>query len=116
MMKFVIVLFVLLACGRLSAQHVEVHKSTDIVVIKGKSYYLHVVEDGQTLYSICKAYGVDINAVKELNGKQDNAISMFEVLKIPYVEPMWKKTVNIITIKLKKGRHCIRYPESSVLR
>ncbi|RHV98625.1 LysM peptidoglycan-binding domain-containing protein [Odoribacter sp. OF09-27XD] len=103
MMKFVIVLFVLLACGRLSAQHVEVHKSTDIVVIKGKSYYLHVVEDGQTLYSICKAYGVDINAVKELNGKQDNAISMFEVLKIPYVEPYVEKDGKYYYHKVEKG-------------
>ena len=61
-------------------------RSSDVVVIRGKSYYLHTVEAGQTLYSICKAYGADVEEVKALNEKADNALSLYEVLKIPFVE------------------------------
>lgn len=67
-------------------QNVVVPKSTDMIVLQGKSYYLHVVRPGQTLYSICKAYGVEVEEVKSLNHKKENALSLYEVLKIPYVE------------------------------
>ena len=85
--RILLVLGLLCFFGAVSAQTPEIKKSTDVIVIRGKSYYLHVVEEGQTLFSICKAYGVDIQAVKEENGKHDNTISIFDVLKIPYTEP-----------------------------
>ena len=85
MSKFILLFFLLLIGYQLCGQTSEIRKSTDIIVIKGKSYYLHVVDQGQTLFSICKAYGVDIEEVKALNKKQGNELSVFEVLKIPYV-------------------------------
>lgn len=39
-------------------QPVDIKKSADKVLIGGKVYYIHVVEKGQTLYSIAKAYNV----------------------------------------------------------
>lgn len=72
---------------QVAAQQIEIKKSRDIVVIKGQSYYLHVVDEGQTLYSISKAYGVEVDVIRKLNDKQDNSLTMFEILKIPYVEP-----------------------------
>lgn len=103
MIKFITVFLILLACCRVSAQTAEIRRSADIVVIKGKSYYLHVVDEGQTLYSICKAYGIEVNVVKELNRKQNDALSMFEVLKIPYVEPYVEKDRNYYYHKVEKG-------------
>lgn len=83
----IILLFCILGMGLMvDGQGVAVRKSADVVVIRGKSYYLHTVEAGQTLYSICKAYGADLEEVKRLNGKADNNLSLYEVLKVPYTE------------------------------
>ena len=87
MLRFVFLLLVLSLSGGLSGQNVVLTKSSDIVVIRGKSYYLHTVQPGQTLFSICKAYGVTVDEIKALNDKKDNNLSLYEVLKVPYTEP-----------------------------
>lgn len=69
-----------------AGQGVDVPRSTDIVVIRGKSYYLHTVQPGQTLYSISKAYDINVEELKKLNDKKDNNLSLYEVLKVPFVE------------------------------
>lgn len=84
-------------------QTTGIKKSTDVVVIKGKSYYLHVVEEGQTLFSICKAYGVSVEEVKELNKKAENSISIFDVLKIPYREPYVERDSKYYYHQVEKG-------------
>lgn len=38
----------------------KVEKSDKSIIVFGKTYYLHTVEQGQTLYSISKAYGVKL--------------------------------------------------------
>lgn len=93
MHKLILALMLSWFCATSSAQ-VAIQKSTDLVVIRGKSFYLHTVEQGQTLYSICKAYGVEIETVKALNDKQNNILSLYEVLRIPYVEPAAPKDKN----------------------
>ena len=45
--------------------------SKDKTRVGGKIYYSHVVQDKQTLYSICKAYGVTIDEVCEANPELD---------------------------------------------
>ena len=35
-----------------------IKKSTDRVKIDGRHYYIHIVKQGETLYSISRAYGV----------------------------------------------------------
>ena len=86
MQRFIIAFLLCWLCAEATAQGTAVERSSDVVVIRGKSYYLHTVEAGQTLYSICKAYGADVEEVKALNEKADNALSLYEVLKIPFVE------------------------------
>lgn len=88
---------------QVAAQQIEIKKSRDIVVIKGQSYYLHVVDEGQTLYSISKAYGVEVDVIRKLNDKQDNSLTMFEILKIPYVEPYVQKDDTYYYHKVEKG-------------
>lgn len=106
MMFMIRILFVfsllLVYCG-VSGQNPAIKKSADIVVLKGKSYYLHTVEAGQTFFSICKAYGVDVNVVKELNDKKDNSLSLYDVLKIPYTEPFVQKDGKYYYHKVTKG-------------
>lgn len=86
MLKLLFLFLLLWSCGQVLGQGTAVTKSNDIVVIRGKSYYLHTVQPGQTLYSICKAYGANIDEVKSLNDKKDNALSLYEVLKVPYTD------------------------------
>jgi LysM repeat protein len=86
-MQRLIFLFVLLCFAlAVAGQNVTIQKSADVVVIRGKSYYLHTVQPGQTLFSLCKAYGVSLEEVKAMNDKKDDNLSLYEVLKIPFVE------------------------------
>ena len=91
------------SCGQVLGQGTAVTKSNDIVVIRGKSYYLHTVQPGQTLYSICKAYGANIDEVKSLNDKKDNALSLYEVLKVPYTDPFVQQDDKFYYHKVLKG-------------
>lgn len=103
MFRFLLVICILWIANGVSAQEHVVKKSSDIVVIKGKSYYLHTVESGQTLYSISKAYGVDVNEIREINGKKDNTLSLYEVIKVPYSDPFVQKDSKYYYHKVKKG-------------
>lgn len=62
----------------------EVSVSREKVNIDGNICYAHHVKAKQTLYSICKAYGADINAVKELNaGTLAGGLKSGSILYIP---------------------------------
>ena len=103
MLKLLLLFFLLWSCGQVLGQGTAVTKSNDIVVIRGKSYYLHTVQPGQTLYSICKAYGANIDEVKSLNDKKDNALSLYEVLKVPYTDPFVQQDDKFYYHKVVKG-------------
>lgn len=103
MLRFLLFFCALWIFAGVSGQENTIKKSSDVVVIKGKSYYLHTVEAGQTLFSISKAYGVDVNELRMLNYKKDNSLSLYEVLKVPYVEPFVQKDNTYYYHKVKKG-------------
>lgn len=103
MLKLLFLFLLLWSCGQVFGQGTAVTKSNDIVVIRGKSYYLHTVQPGQTLYSICKAYGANIDEVKSLNDKKDNALSLYEVLKVPYTDPFVQQDDKFYYHKVVKG-------------
>ena len=103
MLKLLFLFLLLWSCGQVIGQGTAVTKSNDIVVIRGKSYYLHTVQPGQTLYSICKAYGANIAEVKSLNDKKDNALSLYEVLKVPYTDPFVQQDDKFYYHKVVKG-------------
>lgn len=87
MIRIMFMFLLLCLAGYTGAQEVKIEKSGEVVMLKGKSFYLHTVRPGQTLFSICKAYGVEVDEVKALNDKKENVLSVGEVLRIPYVEP-----------------------------
>ena len=103
MLKLLFLFLLLWSCGQVLGQGTAVTKSNDIVVIRGKSYYLHTVQPGQTLYSICKAYGANIDEVKSLNDKIENALSLYEVLKVPYTDPFVQQDDKFYYHKVVKG-------------
>ena len=87
MVRFVLVCLLLGLTANVGAQEIKIEKSTEKIVYQGKSYYLHTVKAKETLFSICKAYGVSVDEVKVLNDKKENTLSIGEVLRIPVVEP-----------------------------
>lgn len=61
-----------------------VEKSDQKILYQGKTYYLHTVKPGHTLYSICKAYGVTRDEIAAANpGVVLNPLSVGLALKIP---------------------------------
>lgn len=104
MLKLLFLFLLLWSCGQVIGQGTAVTKSNDIRCDSwGKSYYLHTVQPGQTLYSICKAYGANIDEVKSLNDKKDNALSLYEVLKVPYTDPFVQQDDKFYYHKVVKG-------------
>ena len=103
MLKLLFLFLLLWSCGQVLGQGTAVTKSNDIVVIRGKSYYLHTVQPGQNLYSICKANGANIDEVNSLNDKKDNALSLYEVLKVPYTDPFVQQDDKFYYHKVVKG-------------
>ncbi len=62
---------------------VRVQKSTNKVVIGGKTYYIHVVKPGETLYSISKAYNVSQVDISRENPMIMMGLQADMALKIP---------------------------------
>ncbi len=68
----------------LAAQEpVPVTISQQKMVVAGRSYYLHQVQKGQTLYSIARAYSVTVELLSIENELEGNEIKEDQVLRIP---------------------------------
>ncbi|MFO8234233.1 MAG: LysM peptidoglycan-binding domain-containing protein [Bacteroidales bacterium] len=63
---------------------IVVKRSDDKVKISGELYYIHIVEKGQTLYSISRAYDVSQRAIAKENPDILLGIKTGQALKIPY--------------------------------
>lgn len=73
------------AGGVINAQ-VPVTKSSEKVVIRGQNYYIHIVEKGQTAFSIARAYSVTVEMLHSENPDALYGLKEGQVLKIPVVE------------------------------
>jgi len=62
---------------------VEVQKSTETELYNGMLYYIHTVEQGQTVYSIARAYDVTTDEVFEVNTFAREGIKPEQLLRIP---------------------------------
>lgn len=84
---FILFILVYLLCPvRVIAQFqpAEVIRSQEKTIINGKIFYIHTVQKGQTLYSICKAYGVNQEVVlRENPGTDPAALNEGQVIRIP---------------------------------
>ena len=50
-------------------------------------FIIHKVEQGETLYSLARRYGVELPAMKEANKMDGNSIHLGQELRIPAVAP-----------------------------
>jgi LysM repeat protein/ABC-type branched-subunit amino acid transport system substrate-binding protein len=78
-------------------QPAEVVRSQERTLINGKVYYIHTVQKGQTLYSICKAYDVTQEDVIKEN---------------PEIDPASLKEGLAIRIPESKPKQAAVYPEN----
>jgi len=79
-------LFVVCIANAASAQETEISKSRIIETYKGKQYYIHFVDQGQTLFAISRAYGVSLEEVKLANPDAGETLKPNQMLMIPFVE------------------------------
>lgn len=84
MIKRILALLTLLSVSTfLFSQEVQVKISKDKVRVDGKTYYVHIVQTGETLYSISKAYGVNQSDIAISNPDIYAGLKVGQALKIP---------------------------------
>ena len=57
--------------------------SLEIHQIKGKEYYIHIVEKGESLYAIHQKYGVPVEVIKQENPSVLDGLSIGEKIFVP---------------------------------
>lgn len=70
----------------LSGQNNVSQKSKDKVVIEGKTYLVHIVDEGDSLYNLSKFYNVSQREIARENPEVFLGLRVGQALKIPYQE------------------------------
>lgn len=90
-MKKLLIVVLLALCASLSfaqtTEPVKVEVSTEKANINGVPYYVHKVQPRQTVYSICKAYGVTTEQLLEVNSSLKNGLKAGSILFVPIAAP-----------------------------
>ena len=86
MFRFLIICIMSLFTVHYVHSQVVVIPSTNKVEIDGRSYYLHIVKQGETLYSISRAYSVQIKDIVLVNPEAAETIKTGMELKIPILQ------------------------------
>lgn len=99
-MKKILILFILLTFRvcmvplAYSQEPVQVKISEQVITREGKTFRVHTVERGQTLYRIAKAYDVPMADITRYNPDAVVAIKPGMQLLIPYTRPEEDKTAD----------------------
>lgn len=82
--------------------------SLEVYQVNGKSYYIHVVESGNTLYSISKKYNIPIDVIEKENVSVADGLSLGEKIFIPVKKDTAQEfesiNGNFFVHKVEKGR------------
>lgn len=81
-MKKIILTFALILVFFTVIGQVTITKSTKTIIENGNVYYLHLVEQGQTVYGLTKAYGVTENELISLNPQISEGLKIGQEIKI----------------------------------
>ena len=95
-------------------QHVGAQNRTpngeEIVLIRGKKFILHTVEEGETINSLVKKYGVERKKLIKANSQLLLGVRAGDIISIPYVQStaknkkqLNKKDRSILVHLVKKG-------------
>ena len=97
-----ILMVVFLATAQLGIAQAD---SLEIHQIKGKEYYIHIVEKGESLYFVHKKYNVPLEVIKKENPSVADGLSIGEKIFIPVkkdIEVEIKADGNYINHEVKK--------------
>ncbi|MEA3479447.1 MAG: LysM peptidoglycan-binding domain-containing protein, partial [Bacteroidota bacterium] len=83
--RLIAFLFVFLFCTYNGIAQVVVEKSSITEVIEGKRYYMHTIEQGQTLYSISRVYDLSIDEIYFENPDARSGLQTGDILRIPFL-------------------------------
>lgn len=75
---FTIMMTVLTASGALAQPD-----NSNIVKVDGEKYYLHIVDQGHTLYAISRLYGVTVDDITNANPEMGDVLGIGDELLIP---------------------------------
>ncbi len=108
MMRLFIVLFFLILPLSMIGQEPEVivEKSSEKILIDGQVYYIHTVREKETIYSICKTYGISPKTLSRENPGIIIGLQPGQVLKIPEVveeEALSPQTGDFIYHQMREG-------------
>lgn len=82
-----LILIGLFTYSSIIAQDYEAQKSKATIQEGGTKYYVHLVEKGNTLYNISKAYNVSANKIEQINPELKEGLKIGMELKIPFHVP-----------------------------
>jgi LysM repeat protein len=88
MKKYICLVLICLCSTLIFAQ--EKIEEPEIHKIKGKEYYIHLVEPGNTLYAISRIYAIPVLSLKEANPTLSNELTIGDRLLIPLKEVVRK--------------------------
>ncbi len=80
--RYILFIGIFFCLSTVNAQ-TPIKKSKNKIVVGGKTYLLHIVEPKQTLYSICKAYQVNMAEIMTINNKTTTSLNVNDALRIP---------------------------------
>ncbi|NOY50899.1 MAG: LysM peptidoglycan-binding domain-containing protein [Chlorobi bacterium] len=83
MKKTLLSFYLLLIVSILVAQSVRIVPTKRVEQRNGKQYFIHIVEKGQTVYSIAKAYNVGIDEIYYENPSSKMGININQELLVP---------------------------------
>lgn len=73
----------------------EVIKSNEKINIDGSAYFIHKVEQGQTLYSICKVYNCTVEQLLTANPSLVEGLKAGMELRVPVLSKKENKKINL---------------------
>jgi LysM repeat protein len=86
-MRFTFIAFIIMLTLPIAIHgQVPVELSSEKIVSGGKTYYMHRIVKGQTLYSISRAYNVTIDEIVNENNIKSGAIYPDQIIRIPAYE------------------------------
>ena len=103
-MKYKIFFLIFALFSIISVAQNNIEKSSVIENIDGKEYYIHTVKKGETVYGICKLYGITDKELVEENPEIFDGLKPGQKLKIikKYKKPA--KSKDFIYFNVEKGQ------------
>ena len=86
MKKISLWLLFLFIATAIYAQDDGIRKSRVVETYKGRQYYIHFVDKGQTLSAIARTYDVSVDDIRYSNPDAGDALKLNQMLMIPFVE------------------------------